>query len=90
MSKKLQDAMPVGSRWSAFHHVLDKGLGDRTVKAHRSRDMVFVNHAKDDNDAYLTYPKADRIVIGKDEVVILDENPSRAQEALLTYTRIGE
>lgn len=90
MSKKLQDAMPIGSRWSAYHHALERHMGERTVRAHRSRDMVFVNHAKDDTDAFLTYPKADRLVIDGDKVVVLDETPSRAGLALLTYTRVTE
>lgn len=86
MSKVLKDAMPVGSKWTAFHHVRNMELGERTVKGHRSKDMIFVNHAKDNGDAYLTYPKKDNIRVTADTVIIMDDND--ATRALLTYTRV--
>ena len=86
MSKKLQNAMPVGSTWNA-HHSFVGGMGFRTVKGYKTKEMVLVNHAKGDTNTFLSWPKADLIDVSDPNVIkIMDE--SDPTKVLLTYTRV--
>jgi hypothetical protein len=51
-------AMPIASKWAAFHEQGGKwiGMGTRTVLEHRSTTAV-LNHVEKDRESYLDYPK---------------------------------
>lgn len=89
MSAALRRAMPVGSRWRAYNHMIGKDLGIRTVKAHRSRD--FQLELEDGRIGHLgpSLPKADEITIGEDGSVHIAAGEGymeRKGQPLLTYT----
>jgi hypothetical protein len=84
MCAKLKKAMPVGSRWTAYHHHLKKELGVRTIASHRSRDFTLTT--AEGRTGYLgpPLPKADHVIIDDAGRITILGNDSG--QPLLTYT----
>lgn len=89
MKSVLKEAMPIGSRWSVYNHMVDRSLGERTVKAHRPKELVFTDHNRNDAESFLTYPEVNNMQVVIEGYSIIIKGPDTGRP-ILTYMQVTE